>query len=191
MTRPITSRVDERVESSGPDVIEEIIEKFDSETSRDPVLNVVPINVQVDTETNVQGDIPCHSTCLTAADLILARKTYDFPSYLELFLPGPRDTMYAPPPGCLCVHMDTLSHGLRLPVPEYISNILRELNLCLTQITPLGMGALVVWGIYMKLLGQAQSIQNLALFYSLKQSPQSSNSVSGVQPPFYYFHQRP
>ena len=40
-------------------------------------------------------------------------------------------------------------------------------------------------------LGQAQSIQNLALFYSLKQSPQSSNSVSGVQPPFYYFHQRP
>jgi hypothetical protein len=117
------------------------------------VLNVEPLNVQVDTEANAEGDIPSHPTSLTPDDLISARKAYDFPSYLELILPGPRDTMYAPPPGCLCVHMDTLSHGLRVPIPEYISNILRDLRLCPTQITPLGMGALVVWGIYMKLLG--------------------------------------
>jgi hypothetical protein len=146
------------------------------------VVHAAPLNYAIDTEENIPRDIPDVSTSLTSDEVDELRGLFDIPTYIDLVLPGKDDRMWNPPPGHICVTDHAFVHGLRLPIPEFLFNFLRELELNPTQIQPLGMGALVAWAVYMTKLRVPLTLENLSLLYIINRSPKF---------PFYSFAQKP
>ncbi|XP_059652126.1 uncharacterized protein LOC132299481 [Cornus florida] len=97
-------------------------------------------------ETHLVQDI---AGSLTSQDLDRIRQTYSIPDSVALRLPSLDDRASSFYPTEICFYESAFIAGLRFPIPLFIRELLRHLNLAPTQLSPNAwktmMGCLVLW----------------------------------------------
>ena len=81
-------------------------------------------------------EVDTHISWMTEYELVLIRRYYHVPDYVQFRLPRPVDVPTRPPLNCVAVHRDYFIRGLRLPLHPFIKEVLLNLEISLSQLNP-------------------------------------------------------
>ena len=135
-----------------------------------------------DAEQNDDKLIPICSSSLSTKSIKRLHYLYEIPVEYEIIIPGPSETLYNPPEGCLTFHTLAFECGWRIPMLDTIADFFIHTSLCPTQVLPHALGTIMCFAVILKLKGESFTYQKFLSAFSICSSRNSC---------FYFFNQRP
>ena len=125
-------------------------------------------------------EVDTHGSRMTEYELALIRRYFHVPDYVRFRLLGPVDVPTRPFIGCVAVYWDYFVRGLRLPLHQFIREVLLNLEISLPQPNPNAYQCmLALWALYRVLGFPDLTVEELRAAYSVKNTPNCDGS--------YYF----
>lgn len=104
-------------------------------------------------------------------------KKYSIPDDFSPVLAGDHSSSSPPPPGSVCVYVDALEAGLRLPLHPFFGTVLSHFGLAPAQLAPNGWRALAGFVVLSHFAGEAPSLAVFRYFFALCKLGQTQNKL--------------
>ena len=101
------------------------------------------------------------------------REHYRIPEQFRLSAPGADGRVNNPPPGDLALYVEDLRAGLRLPIPEFVRNLLDYYGLCPAQLAPNSIRLIISFALLCQLLPTNPRVSLFRAFFVLRPHPKA------------------
>ena len=113
------------------------------------------------------------ASSLSGPNVDQLREHYRIPEQFRLSAPGAGGRVNNPPPGDLALYVEDLRAGLRLPIPEFVRNLLDYYGLCPAQLAPNSVRLIISFALLCQLLPTNPRVSLFRAFFVLRPHPKA------------------
>ena len=113
------------------------------------------------------------ASSLSGPNVDQLREHYRITEQFRLSAPGAGGRVNSPPPGDLALYVEDLRAGLRLPIPEFVRNLLDYYGLCPAQLAPNSIRLIISFALLCQLLPTNPRVSLFRAFFVLRPHPKA------------------